>query len=757
MSRSTITNLQTPQIGRPLRHSWCKAVTDNLNREELTPGAFTDGATCIHSAPAPYVNPLMLRVKNMTEVQLPMFSVLMVTEPWITDNAAFPQLLRTQQNELLGHIPDGSCHEKVAITSYVAPPGNVVPCVVSGPTPVQIKFPDKDSLDYPFARPIDGDYTQLIASPYGKIAIIWHEEPEVEQEGCDERTLWSWVNMGEKQEWMWFVLQEDLDECGSALALPSDECGAIIGECPIQVEVYGPKSIHLCGCETTSGKSWRAGDVVPAMWYEYLCRWITIPCYTADFEEKEAKLITTDALNELEIEFTYQDEENPEFVTDVDFTKVALKVDENTDVPIEASGTVTVDGKVNLSDEISIKNGSLTLGKLQASGNSTAGLTIAESPVEVSGSLELGGEVELKYDEANKIDVVTGVEYTPPTIKGTVNVNEYKYASINTTGSLIEDGATLQRGVTFSNLNTTNLTKTQTLSISSVPASVVTDVQFNATALVYEKATGVSLSLNSIKIKQPKTTSTEIITDIEWDKTNCEFKVTKGTVDIVTEWEEVTIPLTGAATLSHEFESVSDSEGAAISAITSSTTSSATTFQVVDEDKLKSVLSAGTVNIPKEVNVAGTVNFGTPDSELYAVTISYEEKGSCETTTKSINLPTGGTATVKADDVTLSGNLKLENTSCSLTGLVIPVEVDSEETLTTAATLQGELEMGGSISINDVEVNVTGTASVPIPTGIEIGEDCVSKEELKLIEKATAKADKIESTKTITYLSCDCE
>lgn len=290
--RNTETRLHRPETGKPLTRSWTDAVTNNLNHESTTPGGFSEGPNLNPSHPSPYINPVTLRVKNHTNAPQEMFSVLKITTPEETNPNAFPHILRSQQNAIYGETPTGDCHESVAITTYYMDPETELPCIVSGPSPVKILFETEESLTFPFAIPIYGDTTKLKASPFGRIKILWHEETQQTPTCSQPVVLYSWVNLGIQCEWSFWKLKADLACCSGALAQLCDECGAVINEdCPIEAMIYAPPGQTLCSCEDSCAM-WKAGDIVPALWYEYLCKWVTIPNFQANLEEQELEVVT---------------------------------------------------------------------------------------------------------------------------------------------------------------------------------------------------------------------------------------------------------------------------------------------------------------------------------------------------------------------------------------------------------------------------------------------------------------------------------
>lgn len=183
--------------------------------------------------------------------------------------------------------------DMVSVLQKSAPDSNFAQGVCSGPTPVFVLFRTRESLDYPFAIPISQDSSELIASPYGLNRILWHSEPSEDFQECTGEVLQAYVNMGEDGQWTFWKLKSDLPCCGSATGQLCNECGTVLqSDCPIERTIYAPKGLNLCGCENSCG-TWKQGDVVPAWWFQYLGKWVTIPNFHAGLEEKEMQVVTS--------------------------------------------------------------------------------------------------------------------------------------------------------------------------------------------------------------------------------------------------------------------------------------------------------------------------------------------------------------------------------------------------------------------------------------------------------------------------------
>ena len=250
----------------------------------------------------------------------------------------------------------GDDFDQVAILQKSAPQNMFAQGVTSGPTPVFVYFPTEESLSYPFAIPDRGGAkSYLVASPYGLNRILWHAQPSDDFTECVGEVLQSYVNMGEDQQWHFWKLKADLPCCGSAQADACTECGTVYSpDCPITRTIWAPKGLNLCGCETACGQ-WKQGDVVPAWWYESLGKWVTIPNFSASFEEKEMEVVTGLRITGGTVRPT---EESTTVVTDVTFDTSLITLDGDELRPLQctsgslyfavndavASGNVTVSG-----------------------------------------------------------------------------------------------------------------------------------------------------------------------------------------------------------------------------------------------------------------------------------------------------------------------------------------------------------------------------------------------------------------------------
>ncbi len=721
--KSTPTNLTPPKVGKPLKRSWVESVTGNMNREQIQPGSWTEGPVNFASAPSPYINPVMLRVKNMTGLSLPMFSVLRITSPEITDKASFPHTLRGQQNEFLGYVPKDSCDEKIVITSYYADPETVLPCMITGPTPVKILYPDRASLDYPYAVPLDGDHTRLLASPFGKIRILWHSQPETPQEGCDVRTLWSWVCMGENGEWAWYKLQEDLSACGNAMALLTDECGNQVGECPIYRDVYGPKGYDICGCENAQ-TGWKAGDVVPAMWYEYLCRWVTIPNFNANFVESEVTVLTGINIEDIKWEPTGECR-NVLIDVELDTTKIGFTTEL---VPVEVSGSgeldtteVTVTGPVEVSGEVEVSGDVEFEVDTVADVGGTCSIS-GTAPVEVSGKLEI------EFSGSEEVEVLDDIEVSQPVLGVTSGSIQTVESAEFTNGFLRTDGAKTEIDLEIeTELSESGITTENSISfLKPTNSEYVTDVSSNFSG---------SVDLSGY------ITEKTVVTGISLSDDGCTIMWTTETIRVLRDGADlssVPISLSGGLTVA---KSALESETKTIKEFSATGLSNALKI-------------SGTVQIP--IEVTGNINL-TKSGANFLTGASLTGGMGVTKTTKTISIPKAGKA---EQEVTLTGEADLGKASStfSVSGLTANVQ----------ALVSDNIKLGGNVTLSNESVSMSGevganvtisTGNVEIPVGIEVEDGGVRRsfECIPIYELEGGEVTGV-SKKTIRLLTCgECE
>lgn len=617
--------------------------------------------------------------------------------------------------EIAGSKPDDDWNN-IAVSQKSIPPQSVGPAVVSGPTAVRVLFQDQRSLDYPFAIPIEGRSDCLLASPFGKNRILWRAEPETEILGCEGVILQAFANMGDDGQWVWFKLEEDLDSCSGALARLVNECGNELGDCPIVKTVYAPKTSNLCGCEE-EGSGWKAGDVLPFWWFQYLEKRIAIPNQTGGFKEKEAKLLSGGTFENLQFELEGED---VTVVEDVELKAEYLALETSlTEVGVELEGDIEIEGALELTEDVEVE-GDLTLqGTLKSELNFNASVGIdLNSDATMRGRLELEGDVELTSKE-----IITDVEFQAPTLK-TEEIQVPIYSAGTFSGALKEDGATITRPVTV------NVSQ-QTLTIPSVPERVATGVELNVENLKYEKAKAtVDLSQLKITVKVPRPVvdELEVVTSVRFLQDECRFEVTTATAQIVTGWEEFEYEATlnGEATL--DFETASVFEEKTDETLTVSTESTGATTALVAEG-----LTA-TVEIP--CSLSGAIALGASD-HVTVKSVESWETGACQTKTETVSLPTSGKVNLEAE-TTFSGALSVSGGSCSLTGFSLPIE--EEITLSGPAELKGKASnRDGSITIGgEKKTRMSGAVVLPLPTGVYAENALeVKKTTIQKIEAAT--------------------
>lgn len=233
------------------------------------------------------------KVENGSGYNVDPFAVLRIhnaTWPERTDRKFTNEAMRNGV-ESLGVKPSDEWN-MVSVLQKSAPDSSFAQGVCSGPTAVFVLYRTRESLSYPYAIPIPEDSGKLVASPYGLNRILWHSEPSEDFEECVGEVLQTYISMGEDGQWCYWKLEDDLPCCGSVTAKLCDNCGNVLQpDCPIIRTIYAPKGLNLCGCEDSCA-TWSKDSVVPAWWYQYLNKWVTIPNTQAGFEEQEIEVVT---------------------------------------------------------------------------------------------------------------------------------------------------------------------------------------------------------------------------------------------------------------------------------------------------------------------------------------------------------------------------------------------------------------------------------------------------------------------------------
>lgn len=660
--KSTDTFLRTPKVGKPLTKSWVEAVTNNLNQEKLVAGSHSDGPNLFPSTPSPYINPVTLRVKNHTNAPQEMFSVLKITTPEETNPNAFPHVLRSQQNAIYGETPTGDCHESVAITTYYMDPETELPCIVSGPSPVKILFETEESLTFPFAIPIYGDTTKLKASPFGRIKILWHEETQQTPTCSQPIVLYSWVNLGIQCEWSFWKLKADLACCSGALAQLCDECGAVINEdCPIEAMIYAPPGQTLCSCEDSCAM-WKAGDIVPALWYEYLCKWVTIPNFNINLEEKEMQVVTGLSITGGTIRPTT---DYHTVITDVtiDTNLITLGMD----VPRQ---TYCLEGAIEFGNDAKAK-GSVTV---------TGTIGSAQNPIE----LEVTSQSNLVtiYDASLTSDSnisLTGSLSGSATV--TVPLNNVSLGVSGTASgplTLTNGNVSLKGSCTIPFNNLPNLNVTGSV-IKTSQADPVTLGGHSTQTLL----SGATINTTTHNLKIPPLTGTltgSLRTGSGVPTTNADRSGLRATID-----------------LSSIFEMAE-----AVKEGTLDIVECELTYETINVLKFKQGKTAADLqNIP--VTFQGDIT--VPSS--VSCNFDYSETGATTTTIKGVDTSTNGGLTKTTDTVSIPTNATLHLDKIGVTGTAEWPQTLSQTGLVGTSNVAGTV----TVSNNNVSLNVSGTAT----------------------------------------------
>lgn len=627
--------------------------------------------------------------------------------------------------------------DSAAILQKSAPSGKFAPGVISGPTPCRVLFPDAASLDYPFAIPIPSDPAKLQASPFGLNRILWHAEPDEEQEGCDPRILQAYVNMGEDGQWVWFRLEEDLPCCGSASAKLVDQCGTPIGDCPIVKTIWGPKCFDLCACSNEESPSgWKSGDVVPCWWYQYLEKWVTIPNFTAGFEKQSIQVVTGGSITGASIEVSDQ-----QFVTGVAWAGGSISVVDSEEILIPTSGEVTLSGE----SQTVVSSVSFTPSALSA--------TTAEVPISTSGSVDVTLETTPKT-------VVTSVTHTPcelsvnsesvtiPTglnLSGSVNLeteNKTVLTSVTLNPENLQLHPTLETVLKSVTLDASKLTLTVT------PKTVLTGATASLSGLsgsvTYQKATGLDFSNVTFSVTLPVISKT-VVTSVSVD--GCDVIGTTETLQAIDPSGSATVSMSGtpALTYTDQTANITFSGGTvsltpttetlnlptgiqAASGVLSSATADVLKTATVEEVPNTSALNVAQTVLPlptsATLNLSGQLT-GAAHTLLTSATLT---PGDVSTTTETLNLPTSASGTIAftpGESQTVVTSVTFTPSALSTASTQLTVPTSAELTLTgytpyeiptafqfeieplavTKAPVTAEVS-GGSISFTTSTINV---------------------------------------------------
>ena len=622
--------------------------------------------------------------------------------------------------------------DMVSVLQKSAPDSNFAQGVCSGPTPVFVLFRTQESLDYPFAIPTAEDSSKLVASPYGLNRILWHSEPSEDFQECTGEVLQAYVNMGEDGQWTFWKLKEDLPCCGSATGQLCDECGTVLQpDCPIERTIYAPKGLNLCGCETACG-TWKQNDIIPAWWFQYLGKWVTIPNFQANLEEQEIEVVTGLQVTGGVIT---PSQDYVAVVTDVIVDTDKITLCDTTPEQIycleggisltgaNASGPVTVSGNlgtaenpvrldiVSTCDTVLIRNASISTEDdvtLTGTLSGTAPVTVGLSGVEFDVTGTCGGTATGNVN-----------------VSGTCSIYNATLPKLNVTGQVVKtsamepvtlSGGTAKRFLTGAVLTKPTLTLTPTsLTIPATNGSV-------SGTLGAISLSGLTVTLDLSDIFDTET----VVKDDSFSFTGC--KLSWDTVEAVVlkpgaDLSNVTATLSGTISAGTGFSGTADLRTGATPVTinnpsawnagglaTTDDTVTVPTSAILDTQKLG---VTGKAEWPQDTAIGGLVHASGSASLTVAGTIS-------------------GTATGTAED-TASGTATL-NTSVSVSG---PLDIESgvriEGTLTRDCP-QYAVANGIPITLSstqDVTLPVSGTISdtrecyVDIPTTICLEEGAI--------------------------------
>lgn len=269
-------------------------------------------------------NPVIVRVRNMTEDILPEFSVVGIKTPmYKKDTKEDFNNQGTGYGVELEARPwdsDANNHEAqdFGILTRRLAPNSIGYAIIAGPSPVQITHYDPA---YPYCLPQYNTTGTMRAMPFGPAKIIWVDvgddsdsssgsssgSSSASTSACDPTPRNAYVDIQNQQWWQFFELQEDLPACGSADAITCYHCGGQIGPCEIHRTIWLPR----LGCENDDVKV-PAGTIVLAHWFEQENKWIAIEWQNScpdfdDFEPSDSDLINIDT----PVEFEYTVGEDP--------------------------------------------------------------------------------------------------------------------------------------------------------------------------------------------------------------------------------------------------------------------------------------------------------------------------------------------------------------------------------------------------------------------------------------------------------------
>lgn len=719
-----------------------------------------------------------VKVENGSGYPLDPFSILKVegadaaTWPERTNELFFQEGMRNGI-ESKGSQP-GDDFDQVAILQKSAPDTMFAQGVISGPTPVFVYFPTLDSLNYPFAIPDrSGNKQRLVASPYGLNRILWHAEPSDDFQECAGEVLQAYVNLGEDQQWHFWKLKSDLSCCGSAPADACDECGNVYQpDCPITRTIWAPKGLSLCGCENACGQ-WNQNDVVPAWWYESLGKWVTIPNFTMNLEEKEQTIVTGVTLQGLEV---MPSTEEKEVVTNVILHEEDIELT-SSDTPVEielentqAHAQIEVDGPVDISGNVSVPATSTATGPIKFTGSvetntpvTLSGNLATTTPVTVSGNLN--SQATINLTPGQNIGFVKTFTGSTPTLSWTP-VSAPIYASEATfDGHFKEDSETMEAQVTGNVEGSGSVNATV-----EVPSLQVFDQAGTGRTPIVTDAwlspQNIEVDFSGLVAELDLTSyvkTVNVVTGIT--RNGCDIVGTTTPVMVIDEsalpssGSGLPVRLSGSITLK-----LKEEQGNPLDAIGMHKkylgvgSASQQTAQISASDLASALSLRGTVDVPSEVT--GTVHYNQTGT-FSASLITGWNRGAMNATAGTLQIPIGATVNLNGT-ATLSGNVTT-NTPVTVSG---NLATDSSVSLNGTAEASWNTTISGDISLTD-DVHLTGeitqpleasgTATVQIPNGIHFREGALDlrKDTIPITTlNPTSGAITGETTTTIKYLGC---
>ena len=183
--KNTVHNITTPKAGENITESYLAALTQAANRSNTILG-YNGVEGSASTRQTPYVNPLMVRVRNTTNETVDQYHVLRVTDPFYTQSGAYPQAGKAFDNYIRGSLPTDEDGEEFVIVDRDCPPSGEAPAVISGPSFCKILV-ETGNEDCKFAKTKENE-KYLVAADSGPARIVWKET------GIGEK--WAFVVLG---------------------------------------------------------------------------------------------------------------------------------------------------------------------------------------------------------------------------------------------------------------------------------------------------------------------------------------------------------------------------------------------------------------------------------------------------------------------------------------------------------------------------------------------------------------------------------